>query len=163
MSADSAVTYTSVHSEARSWKLEDHVPVYIPEHPKDLVPAEDEAPIEAYITEVVSAPTPLLPTPSTRRRANIPKDDTPPRMRLLLTTPGPRCEVGESFAAVTARQPGPNMARRVDCGYVDTVETRVRVTVRRMMAALEVVNLRVSYQVDVRSRESLEFYSRHLL
>ncbi|GJV67366.1 hypothetical protein Tco_1482875 [Tanacetum coccineum] len=30
-----------------------------------------------------------------------------------------------------------------------------------MMAALEVVNLRVSYQVDVRSRESSEFYSRH--
>ncbi|GKC99069.1 hypothetical protein Tco_1169344 [Tanacetum coccineum] len=77
MSADSAVTYTSVHSEARSWsipfedpyeeaaqqlfeqaprsleyipdpmELEDHVPVYIPkpEHPEDLVPAEDEAPI----------------------------------------------------------------------------------------------------------------------
>ncbi|GJX09652.1 hypothetical protein Tco_0199511 [Tanacetum coccineum] len=76
MSADSAVTYTSVHSEARSWSIpsedpyeeaarqlleqaphspeyvpEDHVPVYIPEpeHPEDLVPAEDEA------------PTPLLP------------------------------------------------------------------------------------------------------
>ncbi|GKE14983.1 putative reverse transcriptase domain-containing protein [Tanacetum coccineum] len=30
-----------------------------------------------------------------------------------------------------------------------------------MMAALEVVNLRVSYQVDVRSRESSEFYSQH--
>ncbi|GJW70828.1 hypothetical protein Tco_0127745 [Tanacetum coccineum] len=30
-----------------------------------------------------------------------------------------------------------------------------------MMDALEVVNLRVSYQVDVRSRESSEFYSRH--
>ncbi|GJV07586.1 hypothetical protein Tco_1345242 [Tanacetum coccineum] len=76
MSADSIVTYTSVHSEARSWsipsedpyeeaaqqlleqvpcspeyvhdpiELEDHVPVYIlePEHPEDLVPAEDEAP-----------------------------------------------------------------------------------------------------------------------
>ncbi|GKF69691.1 hypothetical protein Tco_0202748, partial [Tanacetum coccineum] len=40
MSADSAVTYTSVHSEARSW-------IYIsePEHPEDVVPAEDEAPI----------------------------------------------------------------------------------------------------------------------
>ncbi|GJV05051.1 hypothetical protein Tco_1338620 [Tanacetum coccineum] len=65
------VTYTSVHSEARSWSIpsedpyeeaarqlleqaprspeyvpEDHVPVYIlePEHPEDLVPAEDEAP-----------------------------------------------------------------------------------------------------------------------
>ncbi|GKC68918.1 hypothetical protein Tco_1114801, partial [Tanacetum coccineum] len=39
-------------------ELEDHVPVYIPEpkNPEDLVPAEDEAPIEAYITEVASAP-----------------------------------------------------------------------------------------------------------
>ncbi|GJZ14529.1 hypothetical protein Tco_0550206 [Tanacetum coccineum] len=90
MSADSAVTYTSVHSKARSWsilsedpyeeaarklleqaprspeyvpdtmELEDHVPVNIPEpeHPEDLVPAEDEAPIEAYVTEVTFAPTP---------------------------------------------------------------------------------------------------------
>ncbi|GJS43586.1 hypothetical protein Tco_0568629 [Tanacetum coccineum] len=96
MSADSIVTYTSIHSKARSWsipsedpyevvarqlleqaphspeyvpdpmELEDHVPVYIPEpeHPEDLVPAEDEAHIEAYITEVASAPTPLLPPPS---------------------------------------------------------------------------------------------------
>ncbi|GKF59324.1 hypothetical protein Tco_0176110, partial [Tanacetum coccineum] len=79
MSADSAVTYTSVHSKARSWSIpsenpyeeaakllleqaprspeyvldpmevENHVPMYIPEpeHPEDLVPAEDEAPIEA--------------------------------------------------------------------------------------------------------------------
>ncbi|GKB17973.1 hypothetical protein Tco_0851896 [Tanacetum coccineum] len=96
MSSDSAVTYTFVHSEARSWsipfedlyeeaarqllelaprpskyvsdpiELEDHVPVYIPEpeHPEDSVPAEDEAPIEPYITEVASAPTPSLPPPS---------------------------------------------------------------------------------------------------
>nr|GEY22212.1 hypothetical protein [Tanacetum cinerariifolium] len=91
MSADSAVTYTSVHSEARSWsipskdpykedaqqfleqaprsleyvpdpiELEDHVPAHIPEHPEDLLPAEDEAPIEAYIPEVASVPTPPLP------------------------------------------------------------------------------------------------------
>nr|GFD54681.1 hypothetical protein [Tanacetum cinerariifolium] len=87
MSADSIVTYTSVHSEARSWsipykdpyeeaaqslleqaprsseyvpdpiKLEDHVPLHVPEHLKDLVPAEDGAPIEGYIPEVASAPT----------------------------------------------------------------------------------------------------------
>ncbi|GKF36184.1 hypothetical protein Tco_0112942, partial [Tanacetum coccineum] len=65
MSADSAVTYTSVHSKARSWSIpsedpyEEAVqqlleqaprsPEYIPEHSEDLVPAEDEA------------PTPLLP------------------------------------------------------------------------------------------------------
>ncbi|GJR75997.1 hypothetical protein Tco_0088362 [Tanacetum coccineum] len=210
MSADSAITYTSVHSEARSWsipsedpyeeaarqlfeqatsvhsearswsipsedpyeeaarqlleqaprspeyvpdpiELEDHVPVYIPEpeHPEDLVPAEDEA------------PTPPLPAPSTSRRADIPEADTPPRKRLLLTTPRPGCEVGESSVAAAARQPGPTMAHRVDYSLVDTMETRFRDTERRMMTALEMVNMRVSYQVDVRSRESSEFYSRH--
>ncbi|GJW43491.1 reverse transcriptase domain-containing protein [Tanacetum coccineum] len=41
------------------------------------------------------------------------------------------------------------------------METRFRDTERRMMTALEMVNMRVSYQVDVRSRESSEFYSRH--
>nr|GFD41686.1 hypothetical protein [Tanacetum cinerariifolium] len=71
MSADFAVTYSSVHSEARSWSISyedpyeeaaqqlfeqaphspeyiprDYVPVFVPkcEHPEDLVPAEDEAP-----------------------------------------------------------------------------------------------------------------------
>ncbi|GKB19850.1 putative reverse transcriptase domain-containing protein, partial [Tanacetum coccineum] len=102
-----------------------------------------------------------LPAPSTSRRADIPEADTPPRKRLLLTTPRPGCEVGESSAAAAARQPGPTMARRVDCSSVDTMETRIRDTERRMMTALEMVNMRVSYQVDVRSRESSEFYSRH--
>ncbi|GJU58010.1 hypothetical protein Tco_1235776 [Tanacetum coccineum] len=47
-------------------ELEDHVPVYIhePEHPEDLMPAKDEAPIEPYITKVASATTPPLPPPS---------------------------------------------------------------------------------------------------
>ncbi|GJZ31684.1 hypothetical protein Tco_0576731, partial [Tanacetum coccineum] len=162
MSADSAVTYTSVHSEARSWsipsedpyeeaarqlleqaphspeyvpdpiELEDHVLVYIsePEHPEDLVPAENEAP----------TPTLPLPAPSTSRRADTPEADMPPRKRLLLTTPKPGCKVGESFAAAAARQPGPTMAHRVDGSSVDTMETRIRDTERRMMTALEMVN-----------------------
>ncbi|GJW02237.1 putative reverse transcriptase domain-containing protein [Tanacetum coccineum] len=222
MSADSAVTYTSVHSEARSWsipsedpyeeaarqlleqaprspkyvpdpiELEDHVPVYIPEpeHPEDLVPAEDEAPTpplppfflsprirpprtraamaqmratapSTYHSLLPSGTPPLLPiplpAPSTSRRADIPEADTPPRKRLLLTTPRPSCEVGESSAAAAARQPGPTMAHRVDYSLVDTMETRFRDTERRMMTALEMVNMRVSYQVDVRSRESSHF------
>ncbi|GJY23235.1 hypothetical protein Tco_0396893 [Tanacetum coccineum] len=41
------------------------------------------------------------------------------------------------------------------------METRFRDIERRMMTALEMVNMRVSYQVDVRSRESFEFYTRH--
>ncbi|GKD20569.1 hypothetical protein Tco_1222272, partial [Tanacetum coccineum] len=102
-----------------------------------------------------------LPAPSTSRGADIPEADTPPRKRLLLTAPRPRCEVGESSAAAAARQPGPTMARRVNYGFVDTVETRVRDTKRRMMDTVEVVNLRVSHQADVRRRESSEFYSQH--
>nr|GFC64601.1 hypothetical protein [Tanacetum cinerariifolium] len=47
-------------------------------------------------------------------------------------------------SAAAARRPGPTMAHGVDYSYV---ETRFRDTERRMMAALELVNLRVSYQV----------------
>ncbi|GKF03615.1 hypothetical protein Tco_0030538 [Tanacetum coccineum] len=145
-------------------ELEDHVPVYIPEpeHPEDLVPAEEEAPIEAYITEVASAPPPppsflpsLIRPPCTRAamaqiRAATPSTYHPllpsgtPQL-LLLTAPRPGCEVGESSTAAAARQPGPTMARKVDCSSVDIVETWVRDAERRMMAALRVVNLRVSY------------------
>ncbi|GJR35734.1 hypothetical protein Tco_1211418 [Tanacetum coccineum] len=207
MSADSAVTYTSVHSEARSWSIpsedpyeeaarqlfeqaprspvyvpEDHVPVYIPEpeHPEDLVPAKDEAPTpplppfflsprirpphtraamrqmraaspSTYHSLLPSGTPPLLPIPlpSTSRRADISEADTPPRKRLLLTTPRPECEVGESSAAAAARQPGP------------TIETRLLDTERRMMTALELVNRRITYQVDVCTRESSEFCTRH--
>nr|GEY55883.1 hypothetical protein [Tanacetum cinerariifolium] len=150
-------------------ELEDHVPVHILEHPEDLVPAEDEAPIEAYIPEVASAPTPPLPPsfltprirppysraamaqmrdvvpstyhsllpsgtlpllpiplpiPSTSHITEIPEADTPPWKRLLLSAPRPGYEVGESYAAVAARQPGPTMARSVDFSFVDTMETR---------------------------------------
>nr|GFB72766.1 hypothetical protein [Tanacetum cinerariifolium] len=52
-----------------------------------------------------------LPVPSTSRRAEIPEADTSPQKRLLLTAPRRGCEVGESFAAVAGRQPGPTMAR----------------------------------------------------
>ncbi|GJR27737.1 hypothetical protein Tco_1103969 [Tanacetum coccineum] len=163
---------------------ENHIPVYIPEpeHPEDLVPAEDEAPIpplspfflsprirplhtraamrqmratapSTYHSLLPSGTPPLLPiplpAPSTSRRADIPEADTPPRKRLLLTTPRPGCEIGESSAAAAARQPGP------------TIETRLRDTERRMMTALELVNRRVTYQVDVCTRESSEFCTRH--
>ncbi|GJU79097.1 hypothetical protein Tco_1276167 [Tanacetum coccineum] len=142
MSADSAVTYTSVHSEARSWKYvpEDHVPVYIPEpgHPEAPTPPlppfflsprirpphtraamrqmRATAP-STYHSLLPSGTPPLLPiplpAPSTSRRADIPEADTPPRKRLLLTTLRPGYEIGESFAAAAARQPGPTIETRL--------------------------------------------------
>nr|GFA36367.1 putative reverse transcriptase domain-containing protein [Tanacetum cinerariifolium] len=102
-----------------------------------------------------SGTPPELPisTPSTSRRARIPEADTPPRSRPLLATPRPGCEVEESSAAA-ARWQGPTMAHGVDCSYI---ETRFQDTERRMIAALELVNRRVSYQVEVCTRESSEF------
>ncbi|GJY18318.1 putative reverse transcriptase domain-containing protein [Tanacetum coccineum] len=104
-----------------------------------------------------------LPAPSTSRRADIPEANTPPRKRLLLTTPRPGCEVGESsVAAAATRQPGPTMARRVNCSSIDTMETRVQDIERRMMAALKVVNARkdraaMRAEIGVLRRERLAY------
>nr|GEZ13003.1 hypothetical protein [Tanacetum cinerariifolium] len=170
MSADSAVTYSSVHSEARSWSIPSEDPYeeaaqqlfeQAPHSPEALG-AEMNA-IASYLYHSLhpSGIPSLLPIPlskpSTSRRAEIPEANTPPQNRPLLATPRPGCEVGESFAAV-ARRPGPTMAHGVDCSYV---KTRLRDTDRRMMAALELVNLRFSYQVDDCTRESSEFCTRH--
>nr|GFA70562.1 hypothetical protein [Tanacetum cinerariifolium] len=70
-----------------------------------------------------SGTPPLLPiplsTPSTSRRAGIFEADTPPQNKPLLATPRPGCKVEESSAAAM-RRPGPTMAHRVDCSYVET-------------------------------------------
>nr|GFA56326.1 hypothetical protein [Tanacetum cinerariifolium] len=141
-SADSAVTYSFVHSEARSWSILSL-----------SILSLSSAVVRAGTT--FSKTPPLLPiplsTPSTGRRARIPEADTPPRNRPLLATPRPGCEVGESSAAV-ARRPGPTMAHGVDCSYV---ETRLRDTERRMMAALELVNLRKDHAAVIAEIEVL--------
>nr|GEU59536.1 hypothetical protein [Tanacetum cinerariifolium] len=150
MSADSAITYSSVHSEARSWSI----------------PSKDpyEEAVQQLFEQAPHSPEtpPLLPiplsTPSTSRRAGIPEADTPPQNRPLLATPRPRCEVGESSAAA-ARRPGPTMAYGADCSYV---ETRLRDTERMMMAALELVNLRkdrtaVRAEIEVLRSERLAY------
>nr|GFA58046.1 hypothetical protein [Tanacetum cinerariifolium] len=171
---DSAVTYTSVHSEARSWSIPSEDPYeeatqqlleQAPRSPEAAMAQMRAAVPSTYHSLLPLGTPPLLPipltVPSTSRRAEILEADMPPRKRLLLTAPRPGCEVRESSDAATARQPGPTMARSVDCSFVDTMETRFRDTERRMMTALEKVNMRVSYQVDVHSRKSSEFYSRH--
>ncbi|GJW17929.1 hypothetical protein Tco_0025365 [Tanacetum coccineum] len=126
ISADSHFTYDICHSEARSWSI----------------PSED--PYEEVARQLLEqAPTPPLPPsflsprirpPHTRAAMRQMRDCS--TIHLSSTTPikDPTI-VGESSATAAARQPGPIMARRVDCSSVDTV--------------------------DVRSRESSEFYSRH--
>nr|GFC00341.1 hypothetical protein [Tanacetum cinerariifolium] len=174
MSADSAVTYTSVHSEARSWSIpspaEGEAPTSLlppgflsprirPQSPRSLEAEMNAIGSSLYRSLHPSGTPPWLPrsTPSTSRRARISEADPPPRNRPLLATPRPGCEVGESSAA-DARRQGPVMAHGVDCSYM---ETRLQDTERRMMAALELVNRRVSYQVEARVAV-LETHARRL-
>nr|GEW09144.1 reverse transcriptase domain-containing protein [Tanacetum cinerariifolium] len=91
---------------------------------------------------------PLLPIPlpaqSTSRRANILEADMPPQKRLLLTAPTPRFEVEESSTDVAAKQPGSTMACRIDYSFMDTVDASIRSDETRIVAAIEVVNLRTT-------------------
>nr|GFC93913.1 hypothetical protein [Tanacetum cinerariifolium] len=87
---------------------------------RDVVPSTYHSLLPSGTPPLLPIP---LPVPSTSRIAEIPKADTPPRKRLLLTAPRPGCEVGESSITVV-RQPGPTMARSVDCSFVNTMETR---------------------------------------
>ncbi|GKB42313.1 hypothetical protein Tco_0887255 [Tanacetum coccineum] len=125
-------------------ELENHVQLYIPEpeHPADLVPVgaamtQRRAITPSMYLSLLLAGTPLLlpiPLPAPPLAVEL----TFPRLsahseRLLLTAPTPRVEVGESSAAIA----------RIYFG------TQAR------------SKLLVSYQADVRRRESLGFYSRH--
>nr|GEZ93652.1 hypothetical protein [Tanacetum cinerariifolium] len=93
-----------------------------------------------------------------RRRDDILEEYMPPQRRFTLTGPPPGCDVAKSSAAA-ARAP------RSQYKFVDTVEAGqglIRASERRMMTSIEEVNLRVSYQAQVRRQESVNFYTQLL-
>ncbi|GJY29100.1 hypothetical protein Tco_0404867, partial [Tanacetum coccineum] len=120
-----------------------------------------------------------------RMRDDIPKEDMPPRRRFVLTAPPPGCDVAESSAGAAARPP------RGQYDFVNTVETghglirspdhdaqtiaraadrvedvgyvrALQASEHRMMTSIEELNLRVSYQAQVRRQESANFYTQLL-
>ncbi|GJY16393.1 putative reverse transcriptase domain-containing protein [Tanacetum coccineum] len=79
------------------------------------------------------------------------EEDKLPRRRFVLTAPPPGCDVAESFVAAAARPP--RVADRAeDVGYVRALQA----SEHRMMTSIEEVNLRVSYQAQVRRDIRLE-------
>ncbi|GKE43543.1 hypothetical protein Tco_1470827 [Tanacetum coccineum] len=92
-----------------------------------------------------------------RMRDDILEEDMPPRRRFILTTPPPGCDVAESSAAAAARAPRA-ADRAEDVGYVRSLQA----SEHRMMTSIEEVNLRVSYQAQVRRKESEDFYTQLL-
>ncbi|GKA53328.1 hypothetical protein Tco_0746643 [Tanacetum coccineum] len=118
-------------------------------------------------------------------RDDIPEEDMPPRRRFILTAPPPGCDVAESSAATAVREPrgqydfvdvveaGQGLIRSPghdartitraanraeDVGYVSVLQA----SEHRMMTSIEKVNLRVSYQAQVRRKESEDFYTQLL-
>ncbi|GJS19299.1 hypothetical protein Tco_0447931 [Tanacetum coccineum] len=120
-----------------------------------------------------------------RIRDDILKEDMPPRRRFVLTAPLPGCDVVESSVAAAARPPrgqydfvdtikagqglirSPGHDARTIARAVDRVEDvgyirALQASEHRMMTSIEEVNLRVSYQAQVRRQESGDFYTQLL-
>ncbi|GJZ31119.1 putative reverse transcriptase domain-containing protein [Tanacetum coccineum] len=118
-----------------------------------------------------------------RMRDDIPEEDMPPWRRFVLTAPPPGCDVAESSATAADRAPRgqydfvdaiearqglirssghdvqtiSRAADRVeDVGYVRALQTYEH----RMMTSIKEVNLRVSYQAQVRRQESKILYTQ---
>ncbi|GJZ45070.1 hypothetical protein Tco_0592666 [Tanacetum coccineum] len=116
-----------------------------------------------------------------RMRDDIPEEDMPPQRRFALTAPPPGYDIAESSAAAAARAPrgqydfvdvveaGHGLIRSLghdvrtiaraadradDVSYVRALQT----SEHRMMTSIKEVNLRVSYQAQVRRQESKIFY-----
>ncbi|GKD02711.1 hypothetical protein Tco_1177685 [Tanacetum coccineum] len=80
--------------------------------PLTTSPTDEGAPLgyrAAGIQMRAAAASPPLSLPSTSPMTGVPEAEMPPRKRACLTTPAPRCEVGESLAAGATRQPGPTL------------------------------------------------------
>ncbi|GJW70013.1 hypothetical protein Tco_0126930 [Tanacetum coccineum] len=81
--------------------------------------------------------------PSPIHETEIPEMWLPLRKRLCRTTPGPRCEVGESSAAGAARQFGPTTAEADLYGFTDMLEaaSRTPAVLERLGYGIKGVNM----------------------
>ncbi|GKC80533.1 hypothetical protein Tco_1131307, partial [Tanacetum coccineum] len=133
--------------------------------PQTPMAASTQALIDAFAAG--SPPFPVPPTspaydqaPLDHRAAmicirdDIPEEDMPPQRRFVLTAPPLGCDVAESSVAAAR---APRAADRAeDVSYVRALQA----SKHRMMTSIEEVNLRVSYQAQVRKQESEDFYTQ---
>nr|GEX48444.1 hypothetical protein [Tanacetum cinerariifolium] len=99
--------------------------------PTPTSPAYDQAPLD-HRTAMI------------RMRDDILEEDMPPQRRFVLTAPPPGCDVAQS-SATTARPP------KEDVGYVRALHYFEH----RITTSIDEVNLRVSYQAQIESRDSV--------
>ncbi|GJS62884.1 reverse transcriptase domain-containing protein [Tanacetum coccineum] len=89
-------------------------------------------------------PSPPIPLPLPDRRGAIPEADMSPRKRTCFTAPSHRFEIRESSAAAATRQTGSALACGVDYGLIDNLDSSIQATDKRVMTALEEVNVRMT-------------------
>ncbi|GKE53932.1 hypothetical protein Tco_1489088, partial [Tanacetum coccineum] len=169
---------TRLHRARKTVKLEPpmsaSMEARIAEHVAALIPptslAYDQAPLGHRAAMI-------------RMRDDIPEEGIPPRRRFVLTSPPPGCDVVESSVVAAARPPrgqydfvdtvkaGYGLIRSLghdartiaraadsteDVGYVRALQA----SKHRMMTSIKEVNLKVSYQAQVRRQESEDFYTQ---
>nr|GEW42943.1 retrovirus-related Pol polyprotein from transposon TNT 1-94 [Tanacetum cinerariifolium] len=130
-----------------------------PPMPSSPLPPPILVEIHAPEEDVAAA---LLMLPSTTHRSKVLEADMSPQKRLCFATPITRFEVVESLVDAVA------IPTRDLYGFVDTTEADASITRRhamilhdtesRMMTDVELVNLRVSYEVQTCQREGEEFH-----
>nr|GEW22414.1 hypothetical protein [Tanacetum cinerariifolium] len=161
--AQSAVTYTSIssNSDGPSWgiplmnagelqEMDPYKEVAQQGQAHPLSPAYVPDPMELDEHVPVYVPEPEHP------KYHAPSDDDIQEDEIAVTPPPPR---HQSSAAAAARAPRSQAADRAeDVGYVRALQA----SERRMMTSIEEVNLRVSYQAQVRMQESANFYTQLL-
>ncbi|GKD52345.1 hypothetical protein Tco_1281321, partial [Tanacetum coccineum] len=89
--------------------------------------------VQLRVASPLPAPSPPLLLPSAYRRSDIPKMDMPFQKRLCLIAPASWFEVGESSTATAAGRTGPTLARRVDYGFIDTMDASIQASGSRVM------------------------------
>ncbi|GJX41761.1 hypothetical protein Tco_0256751 [Tanacetum coccineum] len=128
-------------------------------------PPSPLSPLSSPLPQIPSPPLPLpslpLLLPSTAHRTDILEAEMPPQKRVCFTAPTRRFEVGESSTAATARQPGHTLARRVDYGFIDTLDASIRAFESRVGTIVEEVNERVTDLATTQRQDVHELYVCH--
>ncbi|GKA15854.1 hypothetical protein Tco_0695601 [Tanacetum coccineum] len=107
-------------------------------------------------------PPPPFLLPSTAHRDDIPEADMTLQKRARFTAPTSRFEVEESSTVAAARQTGDTLARRVDYGFIDTLDASIRAFEGRAMTVVEEVNERVTYLATTQRHDAQELYRQRI-
>ncbi|GKB51527.1 hypothetical protein Tco_0902280 [Tanacetum coccineum] len=124
-----------------------HLWQHLLRHSLPTPPSPPPSPLSPLSFPLPQIPSPPLPVPSpplflpsADHRSDIPKANMPFQKRLCLTAPAPRFEVGESSAAVAARQTGLDLTYGTDYGFIDTLDANIRDAEARSPTILEEYN-----------------------